>query len=141
MSGQEGLGRLFNLVPTADAVEINLANCAGVTFICVGADNYTLEECTDAAGGGAADLLAWDRWYTNSGALGATTWVLATDDTPPYTALKAVAANAAIYVPATRLSDGFTYVRCSSAAGGLVIAIAHDLHVQRDPANLPALGV
>jgi hypothetical protein len=135
----EGLGRLFNLVPTADAVEVNLRDAGGVTFVCVGADTYTIQESTSSAGAGAQDLLAWDHWFTNTGAVGATAWVEASDATPAAAAI--IAANAAIYVSATELSDGFDFIQCNSAAGGLVIAIVHDLVVQRNPANLPALGV
>lgn len=139
MSGQEGLGRLFNVVPTADAIEVNLKHASGVTFLCVGADTYTIQESTSAAGAGAQDLLAWDRWYTNAGALGATAWVLAEDSTPA--AAAAIAANAAIYVDASELSAGFDFIQCNSAAGGLVVAIVHDLTVQRAPQNLPAAAV
>lgn len=136
---QEGLGRLFNVVPTGDAIEVNLKNAAGVTFICVGADTYTIQESTSAAGAGAQDLLAWDHWFTNAGALGATAWVEASDSTPAAAAV--IAANAAVYVDATELSAGFDFVQCNSAAGGLVIVILHDLTVQRNPANLPAAAV
>lgn len=134
MAGMEGLGRLFNVVPTADGVFIDMSLCSGVTFFCVGADTYTVQEAQDAAGTGAQNLVAWDRWYTNAGAAGATPWVLATDDTPA--AAAAIAANASVFVSAARLSDGFEYVRCSSAAAGLVVAVLHDLRVRRDPANL-----
>lgn len=135
----EGLGRLFNAVPTADAVEVNFRDAAGITFFCIGADTYTIRESTSAAGAGVQDLLAWDHWYTNSGAVGATAWVEASDSTPAAAAV--IAANAALFVPATRLSAGFDFIQCNSAAGGLVFALVHDLYVQRNPANLPALGV
>lgn len=133
----EGLGRLFNVVPTADGVEIDLAGASGVTFICVGADTYTIEECQDGTGTGAQQLAAWDHYFTNSGAVGATPWVEVVDDTPA--AALAVAANAAVYVSAAELSDGFTHVRCSSTSTGLVIAIVHDLVEQRSPERLPVL--
>lgn len=136
----EGLGRVFDIVPTADGVEINLKNADAVTFICVGADTYTVQEATTAAGGGAQDLTsAWDHWYTNSGAVGVTEWVEASDSSPA--AAAAIAANAAVCIRAAELSDGFDYVKCTSSSSGLVYAIVHDLVVQRDPANLPALGV
>lgn len=135
----EGLGRVFDIVATADGVEINLKNADSVTFICVGADTYTIQEATDASGGSAQDLLAWDHWYTNSGAVGATEWAAASDSTPAAAAV--IAANAALHVSAAELSDGFDYVKCTSSSTGLVYAIVHDLAVQRDPANLPALGV
>lgn len=139
MATMEGLGRLFNVVPTADAVEISLKDASGVTFFCVGADTYTIREAQDASGTGVQDLAAWDHWFTNAGAVGATAWVEATDDTPIAAAV--IAANAALYVSAKELSDGFSYVQCNSTATGLVVAVVHDLAVQRNPANLPALGV
>lgn len=132
----EGLGRIFNVIPTADAVEVNLRDYSGVTFICVGADTYTIREAQDAAGTGIQDLLAWRRWYTNSGAVGATAWVEQNDDTPA--AAQAIAANAAVYVDSSWLSDGFDYVTCISTASGLVTAILHEPKIQRAPSLLVA---
>jgi hypothetical protein len=34
---------VFDIVPTADAVEVNLRDCSAVTFVCVGADTYTVQ--------------------------------------------------------------------------------------------------
>lgn len=136
----EGLGRIFNVVPTADAVELNLRDYAGVTFICVGADTYTIRQSQDAAGTGVADLTTgWDHYFTNSGALGATQWVEVTDDTPA--AALAVAANAAVYVDAAKLGAGFDYIQCNSTAAGLVVAILHEMKVQRNPSLLTAPAV
>jgi hypothetical protein len=134
----EALGRLFNVVPTADAVEIDLRDASGVTFICVGADTYTIREAQSGTGTGVQDLAgAWDHWYTNAGAIGATAWVEAEDLTPVAAAV--IAANAAIHIDAKELSDGFTHVLCVSTATGLVVALTHDLTTQRNPANLPVL--
>src|SRR5882757_1326943 len=52
MSGMEGLGRSFNVVPTAaDTTYINMAYASGVTFVCVGADTYTVQSSATASGG------------------------------------------------------------------------------------------
>lgn len=135
----EALGRLFNVVPTADAVEVNMALCTGVTFVCVGADTYTVKQATDAAGTGAANLAVVDRYYTNTSAAGAAAWVLATQAAGA--AVTIASGIAVIEVDATSLGDGFTYLRCDSTAAGLVVAILHDLNVPRDAANLPAAAV
>lgn len=136
----EGLGRIFNVVPTADGVELNLRDYGGVTFFCVGADTYTIQESTSAAGAGAQDLdSAGAHYFTNSGAVGATEWVEVTDETPD--AAIVVAANAAVYVGADMLSAGFSYIECTSTAAGLVVAVLHELKQQRNPALLAAPAV
>lgn len=135
----DGLGRVFNIIPTADAAWVNLKDAAAVTFVCVGADTYTVQDASSAAGAGAANLAAIDHEWTLAGAVGASVWVRVAPHAA--TAALVVAANAAFTIDATSLRDGFKYVRCSSTAAGLVYAIVHDLEVQRDPANLPALAV
>jgi hypothetical protein len=135
----DGLGKAFNIVPTADGVWINLRDASAVTFICVGADTYTVQDASAAAGTGAANLAAIDHEWTNAGAVGATQWVKVAAHAA--TASLVVAANAAFTVDEASLRDGFKYVRCSSTAAGLVYAIVHDLKVARDPGNLPALAV
>lgn len=133
----EGLGRIFNVVPTADGVELNLRDYAGVTFFCVGADTYTIEESTSAAGAGAQGLTkAGEHYFTNAGAVGATQWVEVNDSTPA--AAIVVAANAAVYVDASWLSAGYDFIECTSTATGLVVAVLHELSYQRNPALLPA---
>jgi hypothetical protein len=134
----DGLGRVFNIIPTADGAWVNLRDAEAVTFICVGADTYTVQDASSSAGAGAANLAAIQNEWTNAGAVGATAWVRVA----PHAAANnlVVAANAAFTVDAAQLRDGFKYVRCSSTAAGLVYAVAHDLRVQRDPGNLPALA-
>lgn len=139
MAGMEGLGRVFNIIPTADAVYVDMTKCSAVTFVCVGADTYTLNEAKTIGGGSAQNLLKWDHWYTNAGAVGVTAWVEASDATPAAAAI--IAANAVLTVGADDLSDGFTHVDMVSTGAGLVYAITHDLVVQRDPANLPVVSL
>jgi hypothetical protein len=43
-------------------------------------------------------------------------------------------------VSAAELSDGFTHLNLASTSTGTVVALTHDLNVQRDPANLPAVS-
>lgn len=137
----EMIGRTINVVPTADAVEIALKEVTGVTFVCVGADTYTLAEATDAAGTGAQSLVVIDRYLLTTSAAGAAAWSVVTRETPLATVAPGSGEVAAVYVHHTQLSDGFDYVRMSSASAGLVIAIAGDLRVQRSPELLPALAV
>lgn len=139
MASGDGLGRVLNIIPTADGVEVAMVGAGAITFIGVGADTYTLQECTDAAGTGAQNLAVIERVSSNSSAAGAAAWANA-DQTAAATVVTTAAA-VAFTVRSEQLSDGFDYVRVTSTSTGLVYAIVHDLHVQRKPENLPALGV
>lgn len=136
----EGLGRVFNLIPTADGVFVNLQNASGVTFIGVksGGDTYTVQSSATASGG--ADLDTVVHWYENANADGSTAWTRHADQTAD-AAVVSTAAVVAIEVSANSLPDGHKYVKCTSTSTGLVYAIVHDLDVQRKPSNLAALGV
>ncbi|PXY27429.1 hypothetical protein [Prauserella muralis] len=134
----EGLGRAFNVAPTADGVWISLVDSSAVAFVGVGADTYTVQSASDAAGTGAADLAVVDHYAANANANGSTAW---TEEEQAAAAAVTIAAGVAVIpVLASQLPAGHTHVRCSSTATGLVTAITHDLNVQRAPANLPAVS-
>lgn len=134
----EALGRLFNITPTADGVFVNCQHARGVTFVCVGADTYTVQSSATAAGGSDLDVVT--HWYENANANGSTAWTKHADQVAD-AAVVTTAAAAVIHVDTASLPDGHKYVKCTSTSTGLVYAVAHDLMVQRTPANLPALGV
>lgn len=142
MAGMEGLGRLFNIIPTADGVFVNLTEATGVTFFGVGADTYTIQSSATASGG--TDLAVISHYYSLAAADGSVAWVrqpsTAASDVSP-TASRVVAANGALFVSASSLPAGHKYVKCTSTSTGLVYALVHDLASQRAPYNLAALGV
>lgn len=135
----QGLGNVYNIVPTADAIEVACKDVSWYSFVCVGADTYTLHECTDAAGTGAQTLAVITHHYPSTSASGAAVWTKTT--LAANSAVTIASGITVIEVDVKSMSDGFTYLRCTSSAAGLVIAIAHHLNVRRDPRNLPALGV
>ena len=141
MARGDGLGRVFNIVPTADAVEVNLVGASAVSFVLVGADTYTLNESIGAAGTPQA-LSCISRYSTNANANGSTAWVdfdlEAEGD--PVSEIEVTAGVAVFTVRADQLTDGYTHVSVSGAATGLVTAITHDLLAGRKPSNLPPLG-
>lgn len=140
----EALGRIINVVPVADGVEINLKDASGVTFVCVGAnaETFTLQEQTDAAGTSARDLDVINRFYTGATSSGADPWVRTAERTPDAVVTTTTAAPVAVIeVSADSLADGFDFVDVASSSTGTVVAIVHGLAVQRTPENLPALAV
>lgn len=134
----EGLGRIFNIIPIADAVTVHLRDYDAVTFICVNADTYTVQDANTQGGGAAANLAVIDNYYTNAQLNGTAAWARVNQAAA---ASFTIAGGAAAFtVDAASLRDGFRYVRCSSTAAGLVYAIVHDLHIARAIQNLPALS-
>lgn len=137
MASGDALGRVFNIIPTADGAEVNLKDAGAVTFVCVGADTYTLNESVGAAGT-PQNLAVIERVSANANADGSTVWTNA--DQSAAATVVTTAAAVVFTVRAEQLSDGYTHVDVTSTSTGLVYAIAHELHVQRKPENLPALG-
>jgi len=147
---QKALGRVFNWQPACDAVWISVQDAGGIAFGCfltggVG-DTYTIQEAKDAAGTGAQNLLSVGEFYTNTGNA-SDAWVRRAPSAVQQAAGTIVTAaaatqNAAVFeVQGTSLSDGYKFVKVTSTGAGAVTALTRDLMTQRDPSNLPALGV
>lgn len=140
MASGDGLGRILNIIPVADGVEVNLKDAGAVTFVCVGAsDTYTLNESV-GAGGTPQNLAVIERVSVNANADGSTAWTNG-DQAAAATFVSGAGEAVGVFtVRAEQLSDGYTHVDVTSTSTGLVYAIVHELHVQRKPENLPALG-
>lgn len=138
---QEGLGRLFNLVHTlGDSSYVNLRDGNAVTFVCQldAGDTFTVSSASDASGTGVAALAKVTQYYTAAKAGGVWT------KTTQAAASTVTTANSVVAVFTIRhdqLPDGHSYVKCPSTSTGTVLAILHDLNVQRTPANLASVIV
>ncbi len=135
----EALGRLINVLPVADDVYIDVRNCGGITFVCTNTagDTWTLTEATAQAGTGAQVLSTIDKYYT-SATVGAA-WVERTQAVGSAFTTTSAQDVAILELDAIELSDGYGWVKLTSTSTGTVVAIQRDLHVQRKPANLPAM--
>lgn len=134
----EALGRLLDIVPTAASAWVSLTNASAVTFICVGADTYNLDEATDSSGTSNQDLSVIDRYLENDNADGSTGWTVESQTASD--SVTTTDAVAVFHVSAEQLSDGYTHLQVTSDSSGLVYAIVHDLAVRRSPSELAALG-
>lgn len=135
----EALGRRFNVLPVADDVYVSLKDASAVTFIGVNTagETWTLTEATTAAGGSAAVLATMTHYYTSI-TVGAV-WVERSQAAASTIVTTASQDVLAVTINAEELSDTMKYVKLTSTGAGTVVAILHDLTVQRKPANLPAL--
>ncbi len=163
-----GLGRLFDLAPVIVPIDlatgantgfpVDLSNAGGVTFVLfkdvgtAGQDPVlTVREAQDGSGTSEQDLdVVTEYFYKGDASLsGNETWTRVTQtagDIDLDGSLDAEEAGlVAFYVDADSLSEDYTHVTVDIAdtgatAGdlGSVLAILHDLHVQRRPDALAA---
>lgn len=138
MSAQEGLGRVFNVIPIAAGKGISLKGAAGVTFVTTGSDTFTLTCASTYSGSYATPGTIATNVYKNSATDGTAAWVL--DNTLISTNTIVTTVATAFYISGVFLPDGKVYVKLSAGGSGLVTAIVHDLTVRRTPPNLALLG-
>lgn len=137
----DGLGRVFNVIAIADDVYVPLKDAGAVSFVCTLAagDTFTVTEATSAGGGSAQALVTVDHHYDSTGTGGA--WSRETQTAASTVVNDGTAGHdcSVFTISAAELSDGYTHVKVASTSTGTVVAILHDLAVQRAPENLPAL--
>jgi hypothetical protein len=148
MSGMEGLGRVFNVITTADTHGFSMTECSAVSLVVAasGASSVALtaaktfagsyDNFTTANGFGQAT-----HWYQSTTAVGTAAW---TKQTAVWTTNSLALAGTTAYVSVfdvfgSQMADGYKYLKATCTNGTLVV-ITHDLTVQRTPANLAILG-
>jgi len=142
----EGLGRVLNVVPIAAGAAISVKECTGVTFVLTGADTFSLTTALTFGGtyrAGSFFTPAWapiDHMYDATATNGTALWTRVAQTAADNTGLLTAGHTTVVEISANALPDGYKYLKMSGAAAGLVIAIAHDLEIQRKPQNLLKLG-
>ena len=148
MAGQEGLGRLFNVVPVCTAGgAINISQCSAVTFVITGATAVATLTISNAYGGSynATGFNPITRVYWSTLTTGTTAWNKATITaaaafTLGTTTGLTTATSAVFTVFGSQLTAGYDYIKCTVTGSGIGAAILHDLTSQRAPANLPVVS-
>lgn len=140
MAGMEGLGRLLDVIPIAAGQGFKFRGASAVTFVCTGADTFTLTVANSFAGTYASPGNVLNHYYQRADTNGTHAWTRQT-----LTASNAITQGNAGYTTAfevltSYMSDPSAYLKVSVGGSGLVTAILHDLTVQRKPANLEILG-
>ena len=119
--------------------EVDLSNAGAITFVCVGNEEYTLQEAQDGGGTGAQNLAVIDR-YVQGPPDATAAWTVQTQSAAA-TVDPDDGTNTCVivHVSAEQLSDGFTHVQMNNTSSGTVMAIVHDLAVRRTPSELQTL--
>jgi hypothetical protein len=145
-----GLGRVFDVVGVAAAHRFSLQNAQAVSFIAEasGASTITVQASKTYSG----SLVNWTTangfgqpatWYQNTANDGTAAW---TKQTASWSTATLTLAGTSGYMSvvtflATQFADGYKYIDISSNANNtFIVALLHDLSVQRTPANLAILG-
>ena len=136
MAGMEGLGRIIDVVPIAAGVGISMRDCSAITYICTGADTFTLTMSATFAGSYTTPGNVFNHYYQAAATNGTAAWTKQTQSASN-AVVQASAYTTAITLLSGMIPDPQMYAKLTASASGLVTAILHDLVVQRKPANLP----
>jgi len=163
--GQDGLGRLFNIVPgivpvdlrnaTTAGKRVSLKNAGGVTFVFFGAAGTAADDPTvdiqehDAATAGTSqdlDVVTYYHKIQETTLDGDEVWTKVTQSAASEVVGDGTSAEEqkifVIEVDASQLSDGFEYVSAAvtvanaGAQLGCLLYIVRDLHIAAAPASL-----
>jgi hypothetical protein len=134
-----GLGRAFDVVPIAAGVGLNFRFASGITFICTGADTFTLTVASTFGGSYTSPGSIFTYYYQAAATNGTAAWTKQTQSASN-AVVQGSADTTAIELLETQLADPSCYVKMTASASGLVMAVFHDLDVQRKPANLVKLS-
>jgi hypothetical protein len=140
----EALGRTINAHYPADDVYISLKNAAGVTFFgheVDGATVFLVTFAADAAGTGAVTPDVIDHYYAKSADTASGVWhrTAVSPASETFIAADATEDMVAIEILAAMCPDGKPYVKCAADGSGTVLAVLHDLAIQRAPQNLASV--
>ncbi len=139
MAGQEGLGRVLNVIPIAAGAGFSMKQASAVTVVCTGNDTFTVTAASTFGGSYASPGAIITRYYTNTSTSGTAAWVKATQAAS--NAVTIASGTAVFEIFGSQLPDPKAYLKVSVGGSGLVAVILHDLTYQRGPANLAILGV
>jgi hypothetical protein len=139
MAGMEGLGRIFDVVPIAAGLVLKMRGASAVTYVCTGADTFTVTVGTSHAAAATSPGNIFTHYYQRADTVGAVAWTKVTQ-AASNAIVQAGAYTTVFTVFTSQFSDPNDYVKCLQSSAGLVTAIFHDLVVQRAPANLEVLN-
>jgi hypothetical protein len=140
----EGHGRLFDVVPVAEAAGLSLKGSSGVTFIVTASAAsesaaITIAETFGGSYSAPTGFAPVSRYYSNTTQNGTAAWT----DVTPSSALASVPAvnggTVSFFVDAASLPAGYEYIKVTGT-DILVTAILHDLFQPEDPSRLLVPG-
>jgi hypothetical protein len=136
----EGLGRLLDVIPIAAGAGFKFRGASAVTFVCTGNDTFTLTVASTFAGSYSSPGNLITHYYQRADTNGTHAWTRQTQAASNAVVQSTAGYTTAFEVLTSWMADPNDYIKVSAGGSGLVMAILHDLTVQRKPANLEILG-
>lgn len=148
MSGIEGLGRVFNVIVTADTVGFSLVGSSAVSVVVKASGASSIAVSAAKTFSGSYDAFSTangfsqpTRWYQATAADGTVGW---TKQAASWSTATLTLAGTTGYVSVvdffgSQMADGYKYLKVTCTNGTATI-ITHDLTNMRKPANLAALS-
>jgi len=150
MAGMEALGRVCNVVASADNKPFRVDLNSGVMFVAVASSTATTSLTFTAATTFSGSYTNWttansfaqpDHWYQQTVGDGTVAWtkqtaswssnVLTIGATSGYVSV--------VHIFGSHFADTYKYINCDATNASLT-AVIYDLTVQRKPANLTIVG-
>lgn len=149
MAGMNGMGRVMDVVHDASGNMFHLKNASAVSFIVKSSGAASLAVVAAKTFGGSTTT--WTPangfgqtgfWFQNTTTNGTAGW---TKQTSVWTTNSIALAGTTGYtsvidIYTSQFADLFDYIQVTGTNTTTVIAVLHDLTVQRTPANLSILG-
>jgi hypothetical protein len=148
MSGMEGLGKLFNIVPNAISHPFKLRGASGVAIVAIGSDAViTIKEDSTFGGSFSTTLATVKTIYWTTASDGTAAWSKLIPASPigtwthgTTTGLTTAVVTVA-HVFTSMLADPNSYIKITATGTSPVCyALPYDLTPQRAPANLEIQG-
>lgn len=149
MAGMQGLGRVFDVVHDASGNMFSLKNASAVTFISKASGASSIAVVAAKVFGGSTTTWTTANgfgqtgfWFQNTSTNGTAGWTKQTASwsTNTLTLAGTSGYTSAVTIYTSQFADGYDYIQATGTNTTTVIALLHDLTVQRTPANLALLG-
>lgn len=139
MAGMEALGRLVDIVPIAAGQAFKTRGATGFLVVCTGADTFTVTVGNSFGSVSTNPGTIINHFYQRADTNGTHAWTRQTQ-AASNAVVQANAGYTTAFEVLSAMIEGYTYMKVAVGGSGLVIALPHDLTVQRTPANLEILG-
>lgn len=147
MAGMQGLGRVLDVVHDASGNMFTIKNASAVTFISKSSGSNTLTLVAAKTFGGSTTNWTTANgfgqvgfYYENTSATGTAAWTKQTSSWSSNVLTLGTSGKVdVVTIYTSQFADAYQYIQGTAAAGDL-IAILHDLTVQRTPPNMTLLG-
>lgn len=149
MAGMQGLGRVFDVVHDASGNMVSLKHASSISFVVKSSGAASLAVVAAKTFGGSTTNWTTANgfgqtgfWYQAAAVNGTAAW---TKQTAVWTTNSIALAGTTGYtsvltVYASQFADLYDYIQVTGTNTTTVIALLHDLTVQRTPPNLAKLG-